>query len=64
MGRKGQNMDEWLTVEEVAAMVRKSVKTVYKWIDEGRLQATKLGGRDWRIRRSWLDAMLAQYATE
>lgn len=47
----------YLRVAEVAALLRLDVKTVRRWIVEGRLPATR-PGRDWRIARADLRAFL------
>lgn len=36
------------TVKEVAEMLKVSTKTIYRYIDSGKLKATKLG-KSWRI---------------
>jgi excisionase family DNA binding protein len=51
----GEN--EILTVEEVAAYLRLQPQTIYKWAQEGRIPAAKLG-KEWRFRRSILDRWL------
>ncbi len=53
-----------LTLEEVAAYLRLTPQTIYRWAQEKRIPAVKLG-KEWRFRRSildrWLDAqMLAE----
>jgi nitrogen PTS system EIIA component len=44
-------MDEILTIEEVAAYLRVSERTVYDWASKGELPGGKLG-TSWRFRRS------------
>lgn len=46
--------DEMMTVEEVARYLKVKPQTVYKWAQEGRIPAAKLG-REWRFRRGILD---------
>jgi excisionase family DNA binding protein len=50
--------NEILTLEEVAAYLRLKPQTIYKWAQEKRIPAAKLG-KEWRFRRSvinrWLD---------
>ena len=52
---------EILTLEEVAHYLRLKPQTIYKWAQEGRIPAAKLG-KEWRFRRSvidrWLDHQL------
>jgi excisionase family DNA binding protein len=40
-----------LRVKEAAKLLHVSKWTVYRWIDEGRLEATKIGGGSLRIFR-------------
>ena len=47
---------EIYTPQEVADLVGVKVLTVYRWIKEGKLKATKLG--HWRITREDLQAAL------
>jgi len=46
-----------LTVAEVAAVLRLSVKTVRRMIARGELPARQIG-RQWRVRRTHLDAVI------
>ncbi|HHY76745.1 MAG TPA: helix-turn-helix domain-containing protein [Firmicutes bacterium] len=51
-------MDELLTTEEVANILKVSPRTILRWIHAGTLAAVKLGeGRrsEWRIRRQDLN---------
>jgi excisionase family DNA binding protein len=43
-----------LTIEEVAAYLRLTPQTIYKWAQEKRIPAVKLG-KEWRFRKSILD---------
>ncbi|MGH7700378.1 MAG: helix-turn-helix domain-containing protein [Gemmatimonadales bacterium] len=60
---RGESMpsNEILTIEEVAAYLRLTPQTIYKWAQEKRLPAVKLG-KEWRFRKSildrWLDAQI------
>jgi excisionase family DNA binding protein len=47
-------MDEILTVREVAAYLKLSRTTIWRWCNEGKLQAFK-AGRSWRIHRSEIE---------
>lgn len=53
--------NEILTIEEVAAYLRLTPQTIYRWAQEKRIPAAKLG-KEWRFRRSiidrWLDAQI------
>jgi len=57
MTRDGDNArgpsrdNEILTIEEVAAYLRLTPQTIYKWAQEKRIPAAKLG-REWRCRKS------------
>jgi len=57
-----KNNDEIMTVEEVARYLKLKPQTIYKWAQEGRIPAAKLG-REWRFRKStldrWIDAKIA-----
>jgi excisionase family DNA binding protein len=62
MTRDGHSFEnEILTIEEVAAYLRLSPQTIYRWAQEKRIPAAKLG-KEWRFRRSiidqWLDAQI------
>jgi len=52
---------EILTLEEVADYLRLKPQTIYKWAQEKRIPAAKLG-KEWRFRKSivdrWLDDQL------
>jgi excisionase family DNA binding protein len=46
-----------LTVEEVAALLRVSQKTVYRMVEEGKLQAVRVMAQ-YRIKSAVLDAFI------
>ena len=49
-----------LTVREIAAQCRVSLSTVYRWIQEGRLRALRLGRRHcYRVTREAFRQFLA-----
>jgi len=50
---------ELLTADEVARQLALRPTTIYQWCRDGRLPAIKLG-KEWRIRRTALDAFLEQ----
>ncbi len=54
-GRLVEN--EILTIEEVAAYLRLTPQTIYKWAQERRIPAVKLG-KEWRFRKSIIDRWL------
>ena len=51
--------DEMMTVEDVAKYLKLKPQTIYKWAQENRLPAIKLG-KEWRFRKSLLDKWLDQ----
>ena len=54
----GPSLDsEILTIEEVAAYLRLTPQTIYKWAQEKRIPAAKLG-KEWRFRKSIVDQWL------
>jgi excisionase family DNA binding protein len=57
MPTQNGNPDEFLTVAEVAEMLKLNQQTVRNWIDHGRLPAVRVGRRV-RIRRTDLDRVL------
>ncbi len=57
MSRPDPPDHEILTLEEVADYLRLKPQTIYKWAQERRIPAVKLG-KEWRFRRSILDRWL------
>jgi excisionase family DNA binding protein len=62
MTRDGRRFEtEILTIEEVASYLRLTPQTIYRWAQEKRIPAVKLG-KEWRFRRSiideWLDTQI------
>jgi excisionase family DNA binding protein len=55
--RKTSPEDEILTIDEVAEYLHLSPQTIYKWAQERRIPAAKLG-KEWRFRRSLIDRWL------
>jgi len=53
----GREDHEIMTLEEVAKYLRLKPQTIYKWAQEKRIPAVKLG-KEWRFRRSILDRWL------
>jgi len=58
-GEVSRVMDEILTVREVAEYLKLSRTTVWRWCNEGKLQAFKVG-RSWRIHRSEMEEIVGQ----
>jgi len=52
-------MDEILTVQEVAEYLKLSRTTIWRWCNEGKLQAFKVG-RGWRIHRLEVEEIVGQ----
>jgi len=50
-------MENYYTPQEIAAKLKLNVRTLYKWIREGRLYAIKLGDV-WRIPESEVTRLL------
>jgi len=53
----GGDRNEILTLEEVATYLRLTPQTIYRWAQEKRIPAAKLG-KEWRFRRSTIDRWL------
>jgi excisionase family DNA binding protein len=62
MSNQSGNLEEFLTVAEVAEMLKLNQQTVRNWIDQGSLPALRVGRRV-RIRRSDLERKLEEGAT-
>jgi len=54
--------DKLLTIEEVAEILRVSSRSVNRYIESGRLKASKLGV--WRIKRSDLNRFLEETSNQ
>jgi len=50
--------EDFLTIEEVAKILRVSTRSVNRYISSGKLKASKIGW--WRIKRSDLDRFLEE----
>jgi excisionase family DNA binding protein len=50
-------MEDMLTLEEVAQRLKVSVKTIRRWLQQGRLTGIKMG-KLWRIRETELEAFI------
>jgi excisionase family DNA binding protein len=62
MSIQSSNLEEFLTVAEVAEMLKLNQQTVRNWIDQGSLPALRVGRRV-RIRRSDLERVLEEAST-
>ena len=52
--------DELLTIDEVAAELKLHPDTIRRYIREGKLKPTRVGGTAIRIRRSELDRFISE----
>ncbi len=55
--RRAVPEDEILTIDEVAEYLHLSPQTIYKWAQEKRIPAAKLG-KEWRFKKSLVDRWL------
>jgi excisionase family DNA binding protein len=58
-----RNMQNLLTVKEVAALLRVSAQTLYKMLDNGEIPAVKVGSQ-WRFDRDRIRDWLQQRSSE
>ncbi len=58
-----QQSEQYLSVDEVAQILKMDVETVRKWIRQKKLKAYRFG-RDYRIRRDDFDQFVNDRATE
>jgi len=49
--------NEIMTVDDVARYLKLKPQTIYKWAQEGKIPAAKLG-REWRFKRSHINAWI------
>lgn len=59
---KKEPTEKLLTIEEVAKILRVSTRSVNRYIESGKLKASKIGV--WRIKRSDLDNFLEQTSNQ
>jgi len=52
-----------MTIEEVAKYLKMKPQTIYTWAQNGKIPAAKIG-KEWRFRRSLLDAWFNQHIDE
>lgn len=50
-------LDEYFTVKEVAEKLKLNIMTIYKWINQGKIKAVKLGDT-WRISKTEINRIL------
>ncbi len=51
-------MEKLLTVQQVADQLQVRPKTVREWLKSGQLKGVKIGGRQWRVKESDLQAFV------
>jgi excisionase family DNA binding protein len=56
----GAILEELLTTEEIAKELKYHIETVRKWIREGKLKATRINKKEYRVKRSELERFLAE----
>ncbi len=56
-------LDEILTIDEVAAYLKAGKRTVYRLASSGKIPAFKLGGT-WRFRRAEMDRWIASQISQ
>jgi len=56
----GALLEELLTTEEIARELKYHIETVRKWIREGKLKATRINKKEYRVKRSELERFLAE----
>jgi excisionase family DNA binding protein len=54
--KKAPDMDEIMTLEEVAAYLKVTPRTIYRMLDESQIPAFKIRGT-WRFRKDEIEAM-------
>ena len=57
-----EEKDKLLTAEEAAKILRVSYRSIVRYIEQGKLKASKIGM--WRIRRSDLDRFLEETSNQ
>ncbi|HLZ62610.1 MAG TPA: helix-turn-helix domain-containing protein [Ktedonosporobacter sp.] len=58
-----KQLDKWLTVEEIAQILKMDEETIRKWIRSKQLKAYRFG-RDYRIRREDFDKFVQDRALD
>ena len=54
------NEEEMLTADEVAKIMKVSIKTVRRWVQSGELATIPIGTREYRISRKDLDVFIEE----
>jgi excisionase family DNA binding protein len=58
-----QSPEQYLTYDQAGQALGVTGRTVFTWVKEGRLRASKVGHRIVRIKRSDIDRMLSDHST-
>jgi len=53
-----------LRVNEAAAVLNVSRWTVYRWVEEGKLSATKIGKQSLRVIANSIDKLISEHRTD
>ena len=53
-------MQEYYTLKEVSEILSIKVKTLYKWVNEGKLKSVKIGGKLVRVKKEDLEEFINQ----
>jgi len=54
-------MTELMTIDDLAAYLKVSRRTIYEWLKQNKIPALKLVGQ-WRFKRDKIDAWMEQHA--
>lgn len=52
--------DHFMTLKQIAEYLRLNQRTIYKWAQEGKIPASKLGST-WRFRKSEIDLWVERH---
>jgi len=55
-----QDENEMLTADEVASRMKVHIRTVRKWVKDGKISIVEIGSREYRIRRSELNRFIQE----
>ena len=55
-----QDENEMLTADEVSNIMKVHIRTVRKWVKDGKIAVVEIGSREYRIRRSELNRFISE----
>jgi len=55
-----QDENEMLTADEVSNIMKVHIRTVRKWVKDGKIAIVEIGSREYRIRRSELNRFILE----